>query len=164
MRKLLRIFLVSFVLQGACAASLRAQDEIAQRVPEEVKKPLAAFLTASGWKDTDALAASARYAPLTEQLFLVRVPGRTTCDANQDLCLTIIGRLQNGGFIAETVFYAGARLEAAANSFALGGSNGPSLFFIRLYGKKQNVTALPAPTGWIVIPSGALDDFNGPGN
>lgn len=164
MRNLFRILVLSLALQGACAASLRAQDEIAQRVPNEVKKPLAAFLTASGWKDADTLAASSRYARLTEQLSLIRVATKTTCDTDEDLCLTIVGRLQNGGFVTETVFYAGARLEAAANSFALGGSNGPSLFFIRLYGKKQNVTAFPAPTGWIVIPSGALDDFKGPGN
>src|SRR5690242_805269 len=122
MRKLLRILVLSLALQGAFAASARAQDEIAQRVPEEVKKPLAAFLTATGWKDAETLAASSRYAQLTEQVFLIRVAGKTTCDADEDLCLTIIGRLQNGGFVAETVFYAGARLEAAANSFALGGS------------------------------------------
>lgn len=164
MRKLLRILVLSLALQGAFAASARAQDEIAQRVPEEVKKPLAAFLTATGWKDAETLAASSRYAQLTVQVFLIRVAAKTTCDSGEDLCLTIIGRLQNGGFVAETAFYAGARLEAAANSFTLGGSNGPSLFFLRLYGKKQNVTALPAPTGWIVIPSGALDDFKGPGN
>lgn len=164
MRKLFRILVLSLALQGACTASLRAQDEISQSIPEEVKKPLAAFLAASGWKDTDALAASSRYTRLTEQLFLIRVAAKTTCDTDEDLCLTIVGRLQNGGFIAETVFYAGMQLEAAANSFALGGTDGPSLFFVRLYGKKQNVTAFPAPTGWIVIPSGNLDDFRGPKN
>ena len=164
MRNLFRILSVTLALQGAFAVGARAQDEIVSALPDSLHKPLAAFLAATGWKDADKLTASTRYWQLTEQVFLVRVTGKTTCDANEDLCLTIIGRTQNGGLIAETVFYAGARLEAANNSFALGGKDGPSLFFVRLYGKTQNVTAIPAPTGWIVIPSAALDDFKGPKN
>lgn len=164
MRNLFRILAVALALQGAFAINARAQEEIVRTLPDSLHRPLAAFLAATGWKDTDKLAASTRYWQLTEQIFVIRVTDKTTCDMSEDLCLTIIGRTQNGGLIAETVFYAGGRLEAANNSFALGGADGPSLFFVRLYGKTQNVTAFPAPTGWIVIPSTALDDFKGPKN
>lgn len=155
-----RIFLAAFILQSALAIPLRAQEATA--VPDHVKKPLAAFLAATGWQNTDALTASAKYWQLTEPIFVIRVIDKTTCDADEDLCLTIVGGLRNGGFVSEAVFYAGARLETANNAFALGGNDGPSLFFIRFYGKKQNLTAMPAPTGWIVIPSASLDDFKGP--
>lgn len=160
MQKLLRKLLTALSLLLAFPIPAAAQEA----APDHLKKPLATFLSATGWKNADSLAASARYWPLTEQIFLLRIAAPSTCDKDEDLCLTIIGRLQSGGFVAEAVFYAGGDVQTANNAFALGGADGPSLFFVRLYGKKQGVTAMPAPTGWIVIPSATLDDFKGSKN
>lgn len=159
MRKTIYV-LIMFAFSYAAISPLHAQ-EFVQPLPDHVKKPLDAFLAASGWKSTERLVSAAKYSQLTEQLLLIRVADPATCDADEDLCLTIIGSTRSGGFVSEAVFYAGVRFEAANNSFSLGGKEGPSLFFVRFYGKKQGVTAMPAPTGWIVIPSAALDDFKG---
>ncbi len=163
MGKLIRTALAATLLV-ASALPVEAQRKIAEPLPEHARKPLAAFLSASGWKNADALVARAQQARLTEQIFLVRVPDETTCDPDQDLCLTVIGSLRNGGFVAEAVFYAGASFEAPNNAFAFGGKEGPSLFFVRFTGKSHSVIAAPAPTGWIVIPSGDIDRFKGPAN
>jgi hypothetical protein len=151
------------VLAFSCAAiSPLHALEFVRPLPDHVKKPLGAFLAASGWKSAERLVSAAKYSQLTEQLFLIRVADPAACDSDGDLCLTIIGSTRSGGFVSEVVFYAGAKFEAANNSFPLGGKEGPSLFFVRFYGKKQGVTAMPAPTGWIVIPTGTINDFKGP--
>ncbi len=159
MRKIVRSLILAFVF---LSAPLRAQEEIVQSLPDNLKKPLAAFLSATGWQNGEKLAGSTKYWLLTDQIFLLRVADPSTCDSEGDLCLTIIGGMRNGGFVSEAVFYAGGEVKAANNSFALGGADGPSLFFVRFFGKKQSVIAMPAPTGWIVIPTGTIDDFKGP--
>jgi hypothetical protein len=155
------MFLRAFLIILTLLSSFRAHAQEAVSLPDHVKKPLTAFLSATGWKNAEQLAEATRYWQLTDLIFVIRVAGKSTCDMQKDLCLTIIGSLRNSGFVAESVFYAGGKVEASNSAYALGGSDGPSLFFVRFYGKKQNLTAMPAPTGWIVIPSAALDDFKG---
>jgi hypothetical protein len=135
------------------AALATDPEDSSGALPENIRKPLATFLEATGWKEGERLASSTRYWPILDHVFLLRVIDAATCDAQKDLCLTIVGSLRNGGFVSEAVFFAGGKVQIFPDPRPLFTRDGPVLFQIRFLGKKQSVSIFPAPTGWIILPS-----------
>lgn len=159
-RKLSGCLAAFALIVGLCtpAAALTTDPEdISGTLPDNLRKPLAAFLEATGWKESERLASMTRYWQILDQVFLLRVTDPATCDGQKDLCLTIVGSLRNGGFVSEAVFFAGGKVQILPNAHPITTSDGPILFQIRFFGRKQVVSIFPAPTGWIILPSPVED-------
>lgn len=133
--------------------ALADPEDSGSALPDHLRKPLATFLAATGWKEGERLASSARHWLILDHVFLLRVIDAATCDAQQDLCLTIVGSLRNGGFVSEAVFFAGGKVQFFPEARPLVTNDSPTLFQIRFLGRKQSVSIFPAPTGWIILPS-----------
>lgn len=155
-QKLPRCLAAFALLAGICtssAALTAGPGDGGDVLPDHLRKPLATFLEATGWQEGERLASAARHWLILDHVFLLRVIDATTCDERNDLCLTIVGSLRNGGFVSEAVFFAGGKVQFFPDSRALVTRDGPVLFQIRFLGKTQSVSIYPAPTGWIIFPS-----------
>lgn len=155
-RRLLRCLTAFALIAGACAPSVALTtdlQDISGALPDNLRKPLATFLEATGWKNGSLLASSTRHWQIMDHVFLLRVVDEATCDEHKDLCLTIVGSLRNGGFVSEAVFFAGSKVELFPHAHPIITKDGPVLFRISFFGRKQAVTILPAPTGWIILPA-----------
>lgn len=162
-RRILRCLTAFALIAGACAPSVALTtdpQDISGALPDNLRKPLAAFLEATGWKEGERLASTTRYWQILDQVFLLRVTAAATCDEQKDLCLTIVGSLRNGGFVSEAVFFAGSKVQILPNAHPIITRDGPILFQIRFFGRKQGVSIFPAPTGWIILPSPIEDQKN----
>lgn len=156
MRKLAQIFvtllLVSFATP-ATAQQLPPEEFGVSPLADNLRKPVEAFLFATGWRNADKLIDAARSWQVLDQVVLIRIVHETTCDKDKDLCLTIIGSLRNGGFVSEAVFFAGGKVQFSDSADRLLSEDGPALFRISFFGKRQGVKVFPAPTGWIIVPA-----------
>ncbi|MGE0338575.1 MAG: hypothetical protein AB7O79_01725 [Xanthobacteraceae bacterium] len=155
-RKLLGSLVAFALLAGACmppVALAADPEDSGSALPDHLRKPLATFLAATGWKEGERLASSARHWLILDHVFLLRVVDAATCDAQQDLCLTIVGSLRNGGFVSEAVFFAGGMVRFYSDPRPLTTNDGPVLFRVSFIGRTQEVSIFPAPTGWIILPS-----------
>jgi hypothetical protein len=151
------IFLVLFSLLPLSLRHTGAQErpahEFGSALSDSLRKPLEAFLFATGWSNAGKLVHVAKFWQVLDHVILIRIADPSTCDDDGDLCLTIIGSLRSGGFVSEAVFFAGGRVRFPDNAQPLLGKEGPTLFRIRFIGRKQIVNAFPAPTGWIIVPA-----------
>lgn len=151
----LRTLMIALMLLFAASASAQqAEPEEFGAAPlaDNLRKPVEAFLLATGWRNAGTLIEAAKSWRVLENVVLVRIAHETTCDTDKDICLTIIGSLRNGGFVSEAVFFAGGKVQFADSADPLISKDGPTLFRITFHGKKQRVNAFPAPTGWIILP------------
>jgi hypothetical protein len=155
MRKSLLILFVTVGLVSGTVRDTRAQqqpEEISPALAENLRKPLEAFLFATGWSNAGKLVHAAKSWQVLDHIILIRIADPSTCGEDADLCLTIIGSLRSGGFVSEAVFLAGGEIRFPDNPRPLLGKEGPMLFHIGFIGRKQIVNAFPAPTGWIIVP------------
>jgi hypothetical protein len=151
------IFLVLFCLLPLSLHHTDAQESAAEEfgsaLSDNLRKPLEAFLFATGWSNAEKLVHAAKSWQVLDHVILIRIADPSTCDYDGDLCLTIIGSLRSGGFVSEAVFFAGGTVRFPDNARPLLGKEGPTLFRIGFVGRKQTVNAFPAPTGWIIVPA-----------
>jgi hypothetical protein len=132
-------------------ALMAAPTPLTLAVPDEWRDPYVQFLAGLGLKNPKALAASTRFGQVWSvyrpQSGAFRIEDEGSC--REDLCLTFIGHLADGHFVADAEFVAGPKIVKSDMVHQIIDMRAWPLLF---YGSKETIEIFETAAGWIVIP------------
>ena len=132
-----------------------APQTISEPIPSELRAPFARYLRELGATDTDTekmlVGTSGGFFPdIDGTLRMFRVETSGTCTKDNDQCLTIIGKIDNGELIAQATFLAGNRMNAADVLTNFFGTRSPA---VRFYSKEIIMSVTRTAKGLLVVAS-----------
>jgi hypothetical protein len=120
-------------------------------IPKEWREPIAGFFRDLGASDTHSLLENTKIGPNLRlhhaDSITFRIEHRAVCD--EDVCLTVIGRIESGTFVPQVMFGAGKMTTVGDYGARLLGFGTLPMWF---KSNKGVVTVLESPRGWIIVP------------
>jgi hypothetical protein len=141
---------------GSAYAIVATPQPIEQPIPAEWRAPVARFLHELGAPDVESILDSTKGGPIGgafSEALLVRFGDRDLC--SQDFCLTVIGIIRSGVFIAHAMFMAGKWFTRGDVMGQLLGRRIPAPVWLCSSdrpGDRDCLTLRETAKGWIVVP------------
>ena len=143
--------LALIAMSGAAFAIEAKPKPINDPVPIEWRKPFAEFLRGLNMQNIDGVLDRAKtwgFNLAYGKWVVLRLEEEALC--RQDICQTIIGRLEDGRFVVGIMFWAGKEIAFGDTTVPIFGVQS---FPVKFISNQNIVHLLETSQGWVVIPA-----------